>query len=117
MLNDPHAEQKESGSDRQVSIEFVKGNDFRVIRADGAVGSVTPNGHIHFALYSERHAIPERFFHEVNQDGSLGGEITNAADTRHKIVRELEVDVFLTVPAAESIKDWLEHQIRESKKR
>ena len=43
----------------EVAIDYIKSPDFRIVWADGVVGSATPNGLIHFALYAERPAIPD----------------------------------------------------------
>lgn len=102
---------------RRISFDYLKSPHFRVIRADGAIGSITPNGHIHFALFSERPAIPLHIVHELNPDGSLGEQLPNATVSKGGIVREMEVDVFLTIESARNIKEWLEGKIEEADKR
>lgn len=102
---------------RRIVFDYLKSPHFRVIRADGAIGGVTPNGHIHFALYSERHAIPRQTVHEIAADGRLGDEKQDRRVSRGGIVREMEVDVFLTPEVAESIKTWLETKIKEARNR
>ena len=49
----------DAGGNR-VAFDYIKGQHFRAIRADGAIGGITPSGSIHFALYSERHPIRSR---------------------------------------------------------
>jgi len=95
----------------QLAFDYIKGPHFRSVRADGAIGAVTPNGHIHMALYSERPAIPRRLVHEVDQEGKLGKEVER--ESRESIVREMDVDVFLTLSVAKSIHDWLGRRIKE----
>ena len=95
----------------QVAFDYIKGKDFRSIRADGAVGGVTPSGYIHFALYSERGAIPRRVVNKINADGSLGEEIEEEGITRGSIVREMDVDVFLRPTVARNLHRWLGEQI------
>jgi len=98
-----------------VVFDYIKGANFRPIRADGAIGSVTPNGHIHMALYSERLAIPRRMVHELLENGVVGA--IREAETRNSVVREMEVDIFLDLRTAESIHEWLRERIEECKKR
>ena len=114
MSDDPPAKGGNGDAGHRISFDYLKSRYFRVIRADGAIGSVTPNGHIHLALFSERPAIPRHIVHELDADGRLGSEVPNEMVSRGGIVREMEVDVFLTVEAAENIKQWLDEKINEA---
>ena len=114
MGKQPSTKRSNGRIGQQVSFDYLKSHHFRVIRADGAIGSVTPNGHIHCALYSERPAIPRHTVHEIQSDGKLGNEVTGETVSRGGIVREMEVDVFLTVDVAKSLVQWLEDKISEA---
>jgi hypothetical protein len=106
-------------SDNEIAIDYVKAPDFRVVWADGAIGSVTPNGLIHFSLYAERQAIPRRqvFALEVEGNvGRLGKEVLEKQISRGSIVREMSFDVFLTAQSAENLALWLNSQSAELKK-
>jgi hypothetical protein len=94
-------------ADDRVSFDYIKGKDFRVIRADGAIGGITPNGYIHFVLYSERGAIPRREVYELSPEGVLGEMIKAETITRGSIVREMDVDVFLRPDIAKALHKWL----------
>lgn len=94
-------------ADDRVSFDYIKGKDFRVIRADGAIGGITPNGYIHFALYSERAAIPRRLVQRIGPDGALGEIIESETISRGSIVREMDVDVFLRPDVAKHLHKWL----------
>lgn len=94
-----------------VILDFIKSSSFRSLRADGVIGGITPNGHIHMAFFSERAAIPRRAIHVLNDDGTLGE--LRELQTRDSIVREMEVDMFLTLETAKSINDWLGKKINE----
>ncbi len=96
----------------KVPFDYIKGSDFRVIRADGVIGALTPNGHLHFALYSERLAIPRRVVHRL-VDGQLGEPIAEESVSRNSVVRELHADVFMTPTAATELRDWLNERIQE----
>ena len=117
MSEGPTTKGSNGDADRRISFEYLRSHHFRVIRADGAIGSITPNGHIHFALFNERPAIPRRIVHEFNADGSLGELLPNETVSQGGIVREMEVDVFLTIETAKNIKEWLEGKIDEATKR
>jgi hypothetical protein len=94
-------------ADDRVSFDYIKGKDFRVIRADGAIGGITPNGYIHFVLYSERGAIPRRQVFALKPDGAVGEIIQAETVTRGSIVREMDVDVFLRPDIAKALHKWL----------
>lgn len=98
-----------------LQFDYIKSNLFRVIHADGALGGLTPSGMIHIALYNERLAIPRSVVHSVDETGKLGKQIKS--DGRPGLVREVEVDVFVTIATAESLVDWLKDRIEEARSR
>lgn len=107
-------------SEREIAFDYVKAPDFRVVWADGALGGVTPNGHIHFALYAERQAIPRRqvFVMEEGKDGmvTLGQEQLDKQISRGSVVREMGCDVMMSIQAAENLANWLTDKVAELKK-
>jgi hypothetical protein len=107
------AKKKQDQQPTTIQFHYIKGNHFRTIRTSGAIGSVTPAGHIHCALYNERPAIPRTTQHEVDADGQLVGEPI-VVDGRSGLVRELEVDLILSLETAESLRDWLSDRIAEA---
>ena len=95
----------------RVVFHYIKANAFRVIHADGAIGGITPQGAIHFALFSERPAIPQMQEFEFTETGEPG-EVVNQQG-RPGIVRELDVDVVLSQATAARLRDWLTQKIDE----
>lgn len=91
-----------------MKFHLMKGNFFRVIHADGAIGGITPSREIFLSLFSERGAIPTLIEQAVNADGSLGKEISR--ESKEGIVREIEVGVVLSSRAAKGIAEWLTRQ-------
>lgn len=98
-----------------VAFDYIKSPDFRTVWADGAIGGITPSGLIHFAIYAERPAIPRRQVFELTDEGlagqKLGAEIIEKRITRDAIVREIPVDVMISVSVAESLAQWLIQQV------
>lgn len=94
-----------------VAFDYIKSTLFRVAHVDGVIGSGTPSGLLHIACYSERPAIPRRMVFDLTSDGRMGDEVTSLKETRDSIVRELEVDLIMTVQVASSLRDWLGLQI------
>lgn len=99
----------------RVVFEYLKSQYFRVIHADGAIGSVTPHGHIHVAIYSERPAIPRKMAFARTDQGALGAELPEERVAREGIVREMDVDIIMSVAVAESLKTWLSTKIDEAR--
>ena len=115
MSDDPAIKKKSNGdASARVAFDYIKSQHFRVIRADGAIGSVTPKGEIHFALFSERAAIPRRQVHEIQDSGLLGPPIAAETVSRDAVVREMDVDVFVSVDVAKVLVSWLQGQINEA---
>ena len=113
MADDPKSGGGNGDAGNRVAFDYIKSQNFRVVRADGAIGGVTPNGRIHFALYSERPAIPKRRVHELAEDGRIGKMIPEETVSRDSIVREMEVDVFLRINVARTLHEWLGDKIQE----
>ena len=95
----------------QLQFDYIKSNYFRVVHVDGAIGGVTPSGMIHVALYNERLAIPKSVVHQ--KGGALGLGPMISSECRNGFVRELEVDLFITVAMAKSLIEWLEERVQE----
>jgi hypothetical protein len=95
----------------KVRFYYIKGNYFRVLHVDGALGSITPRGLIHFAVYSERPAILQSAEHDISPEGQLGDPVTQ--EGKQGIVRELDADLVMTKQTATELRDWLNTRISE----
>lgn len=91
----------------EVAFDYVKDSDFRVVWADGIIGGVTPSQHIHFALFSERPAIPRRVVHKVDANGALGDPVPEKTVGRNAIIREMSYDVIMSAETALNVGHWL----------
>ncbi len=92
------------------TIKFYheKGNFFRVVHVDGAIGGITPTREIFMSLYSQRVAVPRVIEQALTPEGNLGAEVGREGKTG--IFRELEVGAVLTAAAARQIAQWLMQQ-------
>ncbi len=97
----------------RVQFHYIKSRFFRVIHVDGAIGTVTPNGHIHCAIYSERPAIPQASEHDVSPEGGLSEGVPTG---KEGIVREMDVDLIMNRRSAINLRDWLSRQIEQLEK-
>lgn len=96
-----------------VTFNYIKASQFRSIHVDGVIGSITPNGHIHVAVFSERPAIPRVVENKLYEDGRIGEEIHR--ESKEGIVREMEVDLFMDLQNAQTFHRWLGERIQELK--
>jgi hypothetical protein len=99
-----------------VVIEYLKSQHFRVVHADGAIGGPTPSGQVHLAVFSERPAIPRRVVAHVTEGGALGDPIAEETVVRDGMVREIDVDVMMSLSAAEEIGKLLARIVADTKK-
>ena len=100
----------------RVRLHYIKGSQFRVIHADGAIGGITPSRQIHMSLYSERPAIPREVVHRITPEGTLGEVVPGETVSREGIVREMDVDVIMNFGAAKALHDWLGKKLEDFQK-
>ena len=93
----------------KINFDYIKSNQFRVIRVDGAHGGIAPNGHtIQMALFSERAPIPKRETYKLEQ-GKLGER--TAVEQRDAVIREVEIEALMDLNTAKRIVNWLQDKI------
>jgi hypothetical protein len=90
-----------------VRFHYIKSPHFLTVHVDGAIGGPTPRGLLHAAIYAERAAIPTSTVQPVLADGRLGDEIQAERVGKEGVVRELQVDLVMDLPAAQSLYKWL----------
>lgn len=91
-----------------IKLHHEKGNFFRVIHVDGAIGGITPTREIFMSLFSQRAAIPKVIEQALTTEGQLGAEV--GREGKSGIFRELEIGVVLTPTTARQIATWLTQQ-------
>ena len=101
----------------RVAFDYIKANLFRVVHADGIVGSVTPSGGVHLAFFSERAPIPKREVRAITPAGAIGDFIPEGSEMRNAVIREVDVGVMMSLDVAEALVGWLNQRIDESKNR
>lgn len=111
MSDETQPKKTKAGSDpvvpNEIAYHYIKGNNFRVIHSNGAVGGISSRGEISMNLFSERPAIPRFSVFEIQSDGSLGGEKIELRDCRSGAVREVEISVLMSAIDAETLGKWL----------
>jgi hypothetical protein len=97
-----------------VKIDQIKSAVFRVVHADGAWFSVSPQGYVHLTFYSERTPIAKQVTHELIGK-QLGPEILDKRIGRDAYVREMEVDIVLSPQALVALHDWITEYMNKVK--
>ena len=95
-----------------VTFHYLKSQQFRVIHTDGAIVGITPSGHIHMALFSERPAIAREITHAF-EGGKLGDVIEQETVSRAGYVREMDVDAMLDLQTAKDLCTLLTQKVKE----
>jgi hypothetical protein len=95
----------------RVTLHYIKGQHFRAVHVDGAIGGITPRGLLHVAIYSERPAIPQMMVHELDAAGNLGAPVEVVS--KPGIVRELEIDLLMGRDTLASLHQWLGEKLGE----
>ena len=104
---------REDQAPLKVEAAFVRSNFYRVVHADGAFGGAAPSRNIRMTVYSEAQRIPNLITYDFFAPGALTETSRTPAANPTDIVREMEVDIVMTLPVARSIRDWLDGKVKE----
>lgn len=105
------SDQSKEGS--KVDIHFDQSPSYRTYHVDGAHGGIAPQGtHLAFDFYVERQTHPKLVRHELNEDGSLGDEVSRGG--RDGVVRESQCGVVMDWDAVLRLHNWLSQQIERA---
>ena len=96
----------------EIEFDFIKSNFYRVVKADGFFGGLSPNGSLHLGVYNERMPYPQKMFHKV-EGGTMGPEEISKRIGRTGILREMEVGVSMDVTQAIVLRNWLDEKIKQ----
>lgn len=92
---------------QKIKFHYIKSKEFRTIHVDGVHGSLTPQGKLQMAVFSERLPIPRETTQPLNNDGTLGPEIREERISKSWVVREIEGNLIMDVAQAKSIAQWM----------
>lgn len=105
-----------NGKDRSASkiqFHYIKSHHFRVIHADGLLGSITPKDDVFVTFYNERSPLPDKVTFAVTPEGNLGSEIeAERVVVSDGVVREMEVGIVFDIDFARSFALWLTEMVQ-----
>jgi len=93
-----------------IKFHYGKGNFFRVIHVDGAIGGLTPSRDVFVSLFSQRAALPKMIEMAVLPTGGLGAE--KSREGKEGIFREMEVGIVMSASAAKDLAQFLLDQVK-----
>ena len=98
----------------KVKFHYIKSNHFRIIHADGLLGSITPKDDLIVTFYNERSPLPDSVTFEITANGELGDEIEaeRVSASSDGVVREMEVGIVFDVNFARSFAVWLTEMVQ-----
>jgi hypothetical protein len=108
------SENETSSEIRQIEFNYIKGNLFRVIHADGVMSNGTPRGNLFLGFYSERFPLPDSQTFEINEESRVTSEVIEKRKINSNgIMREVEVGVMLDIEVAKVLVLSLSQLIRQ----
>lgn len=84
----------------QLTLHFVKSSDFRVIHASGVWYGGDPQQNLRLTFYNERNPLPDKIVVNLSEQGFIVNEDESKREIKDGFVREMEVDVVLSLAAA-----------------
>lgn len=103
-------------SDDKVKFYYEKGNFFRVIHVDGAVGGLTPTLDVFLSIYNQRAPIPQVSVQKIAASGHLGEEVMEDRVQKDGVFREVEVGLVMNLSVAKALQQWLAEKIELAEK-
>ena len=94
----------------ELRFDYIKGNHFRVVHADGVFGGVTHHSKVWATVWSERGAIPTHAVFTVTSEGVLEEDLQRRT-VRNATIREAEVCLVMDLGLARSLRQWLDDKI------
>jgi hypothetical protein len=109
------------GSPQIANLQFnyIKSPQYREVACHGAIGGATPQGGIWMSLYAERTPIPRVVEWDVPKpeggdtirfDETAAGP-PSRIETRHGVIRHIEVTVYMDLEMAKRLHLWLSTHI------
>jgi hypothetical protein len=93
----------------KITFKYVCPENLRDLHINGLFGGVTPRDEIYIHFYSERHPIPKKSTHEIDEHGVLSKEAE--MEIGGDVVRLVQASIALDINTAVAMRDWLNEKI------
>lgn len=98
----------------EVTFKYIFTYDYNPVYVNGAHGGISPRGELVVNFYLERPPLPNEITHEINPNGTIGGEIAvDPKDLGNSLVRFVPTGVVLNHQNARDLHQWLGEKIKE----
>ena len=98
----------------EIKFKYIFNYGYNPVYVNGAHGGVSPRGELVMNFYLERMALPESLTHEINPNGTIGGEVTSEPeDLKNSMVRFIETGVVMNYNGAKDLLLWLGERVKE----
>ena len=95
-------------------FKYIFTYDYNPVYINGAHGGVTPRGELVVNFYQERQPLPNAITHELNPNGTIGGEVAvEPEDLGSSLVRFVSNGVVVNYQTARELHYWLGEKIKE----
>jgi hypothetical protein len=84
----------------QLPVHFIKSTSFRVIHANGVWYGGDNQRNLHLTFFNERNPLPKMMVVNLDENGAVLGEDESKRESKQGIVREMEVDIVLSLQVA-----------------
>ena len=84
----------------QMPVHFIKSPSFRVVHASGVWYGGDSQQNLHLTFFNERTPIPKKLVLNLDEQGMVVGEDLSKRDSKEGVIREVEVDIILSIPSA-----------------
>ena len=101
----PYYTVDDDGNPKEIPVKYVRNDDYKTYYEHGAQGGILSSYHFRIDFYREDVPPTENV---TERDGKIdfgGNEMI--------IKREIDMSVYLSLPFAKQLRDWLDHQLTE----
>lgn len=102
-----------SSEKQTISFEYMKGNLFRTLHADGVSTQITPDLLIQMIVWNERAPIPKKLVYELREDQTLGDLVVEESNIKDSIIREVESVLTIDLETAKNLMNRIGDRIKE----
>lgn len=106
--------EKEEKKGNQLTVRHKTSPSYRTFTADGAHGSLTPDGKLAIDFYVMKASSPDLEIYDVDEKGNTVG------DPKYQgfqgVTKEAQFGLVMTLNRVKELKDWLEKKLKEAEK-
>jgi hypothetical protein len=98
----------------EIKFKYIFNYNYNPIYINGAHGGISPRGELIMNFYLERLPLPDSITHEINQNGTMGGEVEmEPEDLKNSMVRFVETGVVMNYQNARDLHAWIGERLKE----